>query len=116
MGKLKHRLLFAVLTSSAYISPILMILSLWTNYWLLSIERMIIPKELETTQLLLPSSTLSNALKTSADMKRITTTYNSFFPPTYRTTANYGLWQSCKKSGLVNLLFKDLRTFKRVLL
>lgn len=39
MGQLKHRISFYALSISAYISPMLMILSLSTNHWLTSIEK-----------------------------------------------------------------------------
>lgn len=40
MGRLKHRLSFYAITTSAYISPLLMILSLATSHWLYSTEKL----------------------------------------------------------------------------
>ncbi len=114
MGKIKHRLLFIVLTTSAYVSPLLMVVALWTNYWLLSTERTVIPKDVDIAAFPRSLSTLTTAFRLSTESmldldstilssttpKRLpTTTYNTFFPPTYKVYANYGLWESCKKTG-----------------
>ncbi len=114
MGKFKHKFLFVVLTSSAFISPFLMVVALWTNYWLHSTERTVIPKDAEILTSTMSTVTIANILKLSTDSflaieKKIlsttttqkpTTTYNTFFPPTYKVYANYGLWESCKITGL----------------
>lgn len=102
MSKLKHKLLFIVLSSSAYVSPLLLVVSLWTNYWLLSTERTIIPKDTETTMGIVTETNklvVNSTLAQSSTIKQVTTTYNSLFPPTYHVYTNYGLWEFCKLSG-----------------
>ena len=82
MGRRKDRLLFCGLTSSAYISPLLMIISLLTNYWIYSSEKVITM----TTVV----SEITQAIGSSSII-RIT--------PLEYTEANYGLWKMCKIRG-----------------
>ena len=96
MSSTKHKFLFIVLTCSAYISPLLMIMSLWSNYWLLSTEMIPISKE-NMAKAVVTLTELGKITMTTTP-KQPTTTYNSFFPPTYAVYANYGVWQYCKTS------------------
>ena len=118
MGKLKHRFLFTVLTCSAYASPLLMVVSLWTNYWLLSTEKAFNSKsaEFETSSVsayfpiqvstkgalenlaIKPfNSTSRQQQYTPATTK--STTNNLLYPLKFNIEVNYGLWEICKKIG-----------------
>ena len=46
MGQIKNRLLFFGITCTAYISPLFMIISLSTNFWLFSTEKIQMPKNM----------------------------------------------------------------------
>lgn len=62
MGRFKHRISFYAISSSAYISPLLMILSLVTSHWLSSTEKlshqMLMKATMSTTPAPTPTSTL----------------------------------------------------------
>jgi hypothetical protein len=73
MGRIKESFLFCGLTSSAFISPILMIISLTTNYWLFSREKVIIAQSVPVS-------------------------INGYLPLDF-IEANYGLWKMCKITG-----------------
>jgi hypothetical protein len=99
MGQLKKKLLFFGLSLSAYTSPVLMIISLFTNHWLSSSEVLIIPtaKEKQTTT---PSSYQSAFFtKNVAGSRNMTT---KVFIPLDHLEANYGLWEMCKITGRID--------------
>jgi hypothetical protein len=83
MGKYRDRLLFGGLISSAYLSPILMIVSIATNYWIYSSEKAI-PM----------MTTLSNEIDEILTTRSVTE-----IVPLDFIEANYGLWIMCKVTG-----------------
>ena len=116
MGRLKHRLLFYGLSFSAYLSPIVMIISILTNYWLFSVERItghgqsdtITTSTLKSTTNL-PSNLMINSTKPislptsrfiiqSNSTTHITLTTKTFESLGY-IEASYGLWKICKITG-----------------
>ena len=115
MGRLKHRLLFYGLSFSAYSSPIVMIISILTNYWLFSVERITSNGQSETTTTsTLKSTTILNSYLISNSTKPInisiiyfiqsnSTPITSLTSKTYDSLghieASYGLWKICKITG-----------------
>ena len=117
MGKLKHRFLFTVLTCSAYASPLLMVVSLWTNYWLLSTEKAFNSKsaEFETSSVstYFPIQVSTKGALENLAIKSFNSTFrqqhtpsttksatnNPLYPVKFNIEVNYGLWEICKKIG-----------------
>jgi len=119
MGRLKHRLLFYGLSFSAYFSPIVMIISILTNYWLFSVERITNNGQSDTTITTKPTTTTTTTTLNSQHLTmntthsihiQITTFSQSNSTSTISSTrktyeslgyieASYGLWQVCKIMG-----------------
>ena len=123
MGRLKHRLLFYGLSFSAYLSPIVMIISILTNYWLFSVERItghgqsdtVTTSTLKSTTNL-PSNLMINSTKPislptsrfiqSNSTSQITLTTKTFESLGY-IEASYGLWKICKITGEWRVVKKE---------
>ena len=88
MSHFKRKLLFFALSASAYISPMLMIISLFTNYWLSSIE----------TVLLTPTKDKQPSTLITKDPNGKNST--SIKPGFNKIEAVYGLWEMCRISGM----------------
>ena len=114
MGRLKHTLLFYGLSISAYTSPIVMIVSMLTNYWLFSVER--ITHHPHTVATTASSTTLTTRASTtrsfyskinvsSATLTPAITATSTEFTTTHhyellaQIEASYGLWEICKVTG-----------------
>ena len=110
MGRLKHTLLFYGLSISAYTSPIVLIVSMLTNYWLFSVERITHhPHGTSATTVLLNTRTSttshhtiqthenSSKVESTSPVEEVTTT--KYYEPLPQIEASYGLWEICKISG-----------------
>jgi hypothetical protein len=128
MSRLRYRLLFYGLSLTAYLSPLLMIISLATNYWLFSSEKITgsqrfstFPNPQTTTTTTIISSLFvtsesrsessfrtfykSNSTHFLTSIRTSTTTIPiNYYPPTDYIEANYGLWRMCRIAGLYLLL------------
>jgi hypothetical protein len=126
MGRLKHRLLFYGLSFSAYFSPIVMIISILTNYWLFSVERITNNGQSDTTITTKPTTTLNsqhlimnttqsiNTQITTFSQSNSTSTMSSTtktYEPLGYIEASYGLWQVCKITGNFSKCIKFLPLF-----
>ena len=113
MGRLKHKLLFYGLSLSAYFSPIVMIISMLTNYWLYSVEKITGFPHSPTLQTssIRPTSLVSNPLINFSNTKYVQTiasmstesTIMKHNEPLGYIEASYGLWQICKVTGKFEL-------------
>jgi hypothetical protein len=88
---MKHKLLFFGLSFTAYVSPMLMIISILTNHWLFSKEKIIYHRGI-----------LSDLVKTT-NTNITTTRYNRYSPPEDFTEAKYGLFRMCRTTGYLIL-------------
>lgn len=87
MGQIKHRLLFFGLSVSAYVSPLLMIISILTINWLESVERFD------------PIQGLRDKVTTSINSTGKNLPKNIYHLPLGTITANFGLWRMCRITG-----------------
>lgn len=102
MGQLKKKLLYIGLSASAYISPSLMILSLFTNYWLHSSETVVVPTAKDRPTTTTTTTTVSGLFFGNINVTRLMTTKNTTIKQYYpldHMEALYGLWEMCKITG-----------------
>ncbi|CAF0798500.1 unnamed protein product [Brachionus calyciflorus] len=98
MGKLKNRLLFVGLSISAYASPIFMIISILTHYWLNSMEKIQqqqqgLKDKTQTTTSIQMFVDYNNKNNKTNDF-----TQNLYYAPLDYIQASYGLWKMCRIS------------------
>lgn len=87
---MRHKLLFFGLSFTAYVSPMLMLISILTNYWLFSKEKIILHSGILT-------STIASDNHTTSSIQQ--TTFNRYSPPEDFTEAKYGLFRMCRTTG-----------------
>ena len=96
MAEWGHKLLFYVFSFSAYVSPSLMIISIATDYWLFSYEKItyqyakIVTATTRSIKLLNNTSTVTPVFSVdSIDPSKLLDYME----------ANFGLWRMCKTLG-----------------
>lgn len=110
MGELKNRLLFYGLSISAYISPMLMIISIMTNYWLFSTEKITLSPQAAREKVSMATTTPqsqatpfhnSNMSMSTLNKARVdtTTVVSLYYTPLDSIEASYGLWRMCRVIG-----------------
>jgi hypothetical protein len=102
MGQLRKKLLYIGLSASAYTSPLLMILSLFTNYWLHSSETVVVPTAKDRPTTTTTTTTESGIFFANTNSTKISTTKNTTIKQYYpldHMEALYGLWEMCKITG-----------------
>lgn len=108
MGHLKRRLLFYGLSISAYSSPLLMIISLATNYWLFSSEK-ITGQQILTKETTVHTTTLSPVSNSTNSTRKVPVKpLDVYYEPLDHIEASYGLWEMCRITGKLS---KDLIIF-----
>ncbi len=102
MTKSKNKFIFVGLSISAYLSPILMLISIMSNKWLYSVEKV------SNGNTMSDRTYVPNIGEKNTTLSKSDGSLTSFLPLEF-IEASYGLWEMCRISGNFILLIIFLK-------